>query len=61
MLTLGVYNFFRALNSVAIGIVVFVFFSVYSGLVIYAKYHDCDPVQTKVNPAKMCININSCF
>ncbi|XP_059471470.1 sodium-coupled monocarboxylate transporter 2-like [Neocloeon triangulifer] len=36
-----------ALISLSIGISTFVVFSVYSGLVIYAKYHDCDPVYTK--------------
>jgi len=40
--------FFRAINCVAIGIVFFVIFSVYIGLVIYAKYHDCDPLTTRV-------------
>ncbi|CAB3374350.1 Hypothetical predicted protein [Cloeon dipterum] len=37
----------RALISLSIGISLFVVFSVYSGLVIYAKYHDCDPVYSQ--------------
>ncbi|XP_059468278.1 sodium-coupled monocarboxylate transporter 2-like [Neocloeon triangulifer] len=37
----------RALISLAVGTVIFVIFSVYSGLVIYAKYHECDPVHTQ--------------
>jgi solute carrier family 5 (sodium-coupled monocarboxylate transporter), member 8/12 len=34
--------------GVAVGIVVFTLLSVYSGLAIYAKYHECDPVISRV-------------
>ncbi|XP_065344867.1 sodium-coupled monocarboxylate transporter 2-like [Cloeon dipterum] len=38
----------RALVSLAIGTLIFAALSIYCGLVIYAKYHDCDPVHTQV-------------
>lgn len=35
-----------------VGVTVMIFLCVYNGLLLYATYHDCDPLQTKLAQAK---------
>lgn len=35
-----------------VGVTVMIFLCVYNGLLLYATYHDCDPLQTKLAKAK---------
>lgn len=35
-----------------IGVTLMIFLCVYNGLVLYATYHDCDPLTTKLAKAK---------
>lgn len=39
----------RAVLILALGILSIVSMCCYTGLVVYAAYHDCDPVSTKVS------------
>lgn len=40
--------FFRTIAIMAIGIISIVSLSCYTGIVIFAAFYDCDPIQTKV-------------
>lgn len=44
---------YRSVLITAVGLVVVKCLSVYTGLIIYAKYHDCDPILTEVSPLLM--------
>lgn len=43
---------FRALWIFIIGVTFFILICCYSGLLVYATYHDCDPLTTKLAKAK---------
>lgn len=43
---------FRSVWGLVLGIIIIVFICGYAGLLAFAKYHDCDPVNTKLAIAK---------
>lgn len=46
------FFFFRSLTIFAAGFIVIMSLNCFTGVVMFARYFDCDPIQAKVNNLK---------